>query len=323
MVGTESVAMNSFVIWGYLETMPWVIGDFIWTAIDYYGDMYFPSTSGDVDYLSGRIPFPWHISNSGDLDVIGHPKPQSLYRTVLWGVRNMSMLVHRPSLNGTDMVPGLPEHLSLWGWPDEEESWSWPGNENRPVQIRVFSRGCQESRLLLNGSIVSESKFQTNLTALHTILYKPGTLTAMCINGTEPVQGITASLRTEGVPAKIILTTDRQEIIQSPTQDLVYLTATIVDTYGTIVHRLRPQVTFKVTGDGKLFAVGSADPMDIHSLRTNIRTVWRGRALAIVGPHTNVNHGEITVVATAAGLPPATVTISVHGIVHTAAGMEP
>merc|ERR1712190_456209 len=42
MVGTESVAADSYREWGYLTSMPWVVGDFIWTAIDYYGDMYFP-----------------------------------------------------------------------------------------------------------------------------------------------------------------------------------------------------------------------------------------------------------------------------------------
>ena len=80
MVGTESVAASSFRVYNYLTNMSYVVGDFIWTAIDYYGDMYFPSTTGDVDYITGRIPFPWHISNCGDLDVVGQPKPQSVYR---------------------------------------------------------------------------------------------------------------------------------------------------------------------------------------------------------------------------------------------------
>ena len=76
-----------------------------WNTAD-YGDEYFPSTTGDVDYLSGRRPFPWHISNCGDVDVVGHQKPQSLYRTVVWGVSQMEMLVHRPSKNGTIMMYG-------------------------------------------------------------------------------------------------------------------------------------------------------------------------------------------------------------------------
>jgi hypothetical protein len=68
------------------------------------------------DYLSNRIPYPWHISNCGDLDIVGFTKPQSVYRTVVWGVVPMGMLVHRPSKTGTILMPGLPEKLSLWGW---------------------------------------------------------------------------------------------------------------------------------------------------------------------------------------------------------------
>ena len=70
----------------------------VWNP-DYQGETAIGSTttSGNMDYLNGRHPFPWHISFCGDFDIVGNQKPQSLYRTVLWGVRQMEMLVHRPS----------------------------------------------------------------------------------------------------------------------------------------------------------------------------------------------------------------------------------
>merc|ERR1711971_95319 len=158
------------------------------------------------------MAFPWHISNSGDLDVVGLPKPQSVYRTVLWGVKAMGMLVHRPSSNGSFMVPGLPEHLSLWGWPDEIESWSWPGFEGAPMQIRVFARGCETARLLLNGKVLSETTIQANFTALFVIPYSAGNLTSVCVQGTgkHPVSSI--SLLTEESPAQLQLVSDRTSI---------------------------------------------------------------------------------------------------------------
>jgi hypothetical protein len=48
MVGTESVAQDTMRVYEEVTQMPWVVGDFIWTAIDYLGDNYFPTTSGDV-----------------------------------------------------------------------------------------------------------------------------------------------------------------------------------------------------------------------------------------------------------------------------------
>ena len=37
MAGTESFPMQSFQTWDAVVSNPWVIGDFIWTAIDYIG----------------------------------------------------------------------------------------------------------------------------------------------------------------------------------------------------------------------------------------------------------------------------------------------
>jgi hypothetical protein len=38
MVGTESVAGESFRNWQQVWEHEWVIGDFIWTALDYLGE---------------------------------------------------------------------------------------------------------------------------------------------------------------------------------------------------------------------------------------------------------------------------------------------
>ena len=42
-----------------------------------------PTCSGGPDYVGGHpLPFPHHISNCGDLDLVGNQKPQSMYRNV-------------------------------------------------------------------------------------------------------------------------------------------------------------------------------------------------------------------------------------------------
>lgn len=94
-----------------------VIGDFVWTAVDYIGDDYVGSESGDVDYLSGRHPWPFHISLCGDFDITLAPKPQSVYRRVLWGVMPMGILVHGPTAHPETPVPWTPDAFN-WNWYD-------------------------------------------------------------------------------------------------------------------------------------------------------------------------------------------------------------
>ena len=206
MVGTESWPMKSFEMWTAVWNISAVVGDFIWTAMDYVGETAIGSstTSGGPDYVAGRHPFPWHVSFCGDIDLVGNQKPQSVYRNVLWGVRPMAMLVHRPGgLSNHDSSGGggsggvivrsdLPEQVSAWGWPDEEESWTWPVMDPPlTVQVRVFAGGCDAARLVLNGQAVATQPFQANLTAVFlAVPYQPGRLTAECVSkGTTTASG--------------------------------------------------------------------------------------------------------------------------------------
>jgi beta-galactosidase len=225
----------------------------------------------------------------------------------------MGMLVHRPSRNGTISLPGIPEKLSLWGWPDELQSWSWSGFEGEPIQVRVFARGCEKVRLLLNGQHLSDAPVQSNLTAVFVVIYSPGTLTAVCVNGSAVVpNGPTAELKTASEPVAINLTVDRA-VIKHDVRDLVYITAMLVDANGTMaIGALDTDVVFAVTnGPGKLVAVGSGDPQDISSLRGDTKRIFRGRAIAIVQPNgAGDPAGVITITATAKGLPVATVAVT-------------
>lgn len=309
MVGTESVAADSFRMHGYVSNMSWVVGDFIWTAIDYLGDDYFSSTSGDVDYLSGRRPFPWHASNCGDLDGVLHQRPQSLYRAVLWGAAQIGLVVHQPSANGTLSIPGLPETMSWWGWPDELERWSWPGFEGAPLQVRVFVRGCQTVQLELDGAVLARAPVQANLTAVFVVPYTPGRLEAICANGSIPLPGPRASLSTEGAPVRLQLEADRTAIA-ADRDDLAYITATLVDAEGTRVQTLRPSVTFHVAGVGELLAVGTGDPADPASFQNGTRRLWQGRAVAIAGPSREATSGQhMIITASIQGVPTASVVV--------------
>ena len=87
MVGTESFGRQSFEVWEAVWGSPWVVGDFIWTAIDYLGESslgsnghYAPDPKACGAYCSQ--PWPYHISSSGDFDVLGLPKAQGRYRQV-------------------------------------------------------------------------------------------------------------------------------------------------------------------------------------------------------------------------------------------------
>ena len=120
MVGTESFPNQSFQNWRAVESDSWVIGDFIWTAIDYLGE----SGIGHASIHNGpgpdsfNGPYPWFNSYCGDIDLIGNKKPQSYFRDVVWRRSKVEMAVRRP------IPTGYTEHVSMWGWSDELRSWT-------------------------------------------------------------------------------------------------------------------------------------------------------------------------------------------------------
>eukprot|EP01052_Picozoa_sp_SAG31_P020141 SAG31_NODE_1501_length_8085_cov_3.043201_5_plen_1116_part_00 len=307
MVSTESVPWGSFETWDTVWNHSWITGDFLWTAIDYIGESGIGSsaTTPDLQASSNGQPWNWHVSYCGDLDITLNQKPQSYYRSVLWGVSNMEMAVHRP------MAKEQQERVSGWGWPDERQSWTWPGHEGKVLAVRVFAR-CPSGRvaLALNDKPVAGSPmhvdYHSQFVATFHLAYIPGVLSATCVANSSIVRNFT----TANVASKIVLVSDRSRI-RASRDDLSYMTVAITDADGTLVPDSLSLLTFAVSGDGELAATGTGDPTDVTSFHATSRTTWQGKAIAILRPTTTEN-GSITLKVTAPGLQSATATVTTY-----------
>jgi beta-galactosidase len=299
MMGTESYPKDFFTYWSLVEKHSYIIGDFVWTAMDYFGESGIGHSTRSDQKDSFLMPWPWFDAWCGDIDVCGFKKPQSYYRDVVWRRSQIEMAVHAP------MPRGVYERVSGWGWPDETRSWTWPGEEGQPLQIAVYSR-CESVRLELNGKVIGEKPVSaaTKLTAAFDVPYQPGELRAIGFNGGKAVANVT--LRTAGEAKKIRLTADRATI-RADRNDLSYVTVEIVDEHGMVVPTADIPVRFTVAGAGELAATGSSSPSDASSFRVPLRKSYQGRCLAILRPMGKP--GKITVKAEAEGLKAATVTI--------------
>ena len=81
IAATETFPESSVLNFNALQDYPWVVGTFIWTAIDYIGESSIGANGHsppDPLACGGYCPAPWsyHISFCGDLDIVGGQKPQ-------------------------------------------------------------------------------------------------------------------------------------------------------------------------------------------------------------------------------------------------------
>jgi len=299
IVCTESFPGDVLNCWTKVETHPYVIGDFVWTALDYLGESGIGHSVLDNEKNEQLMPWPWFNSFCGDLDLCGFKKPQSHYRDVVWGRSQIELAVHVP------LPPGRSEKVSQWGWPDEQPAWTWPVEPGHPMQVAVYSR-CEKVRLELNGKKLDEKlvSASTKLTARFEVPYAAGTLRAVgLIDGKEVAS---ATLRSAGPPKKLRLIPDRTQIRPSR-NDLAYVTVEVTDSAGELVPTSQVSVRFTVTGAGDLAATGNGNPCDPASFHRPERKTFEGRCLVILRP-TGVG-GKLTLKAEADGLAPASVTV--------------
>ena len=302
MVGTESMALDAFDHWMSVEENSYVLGDFIWTSLDYLGE----SGIGRVYFEDEKFAFlgdyPWHQANCGDLDLCGFKRPQSYYRDILWKTgAPLYIGVHTP-------VPeGKVQKLTRWGWPDVHPSWTWPGEENHDFQVSVYS-ACDQVELFLNNRSLGlqPSGKAEKFTATFNVPYEPGELKAVGINGGKPAAEI--SLHTAVAAASLSLSPDRIHL-NADGQDLSYVTVELLDGNGRVHPCADREVFFTVQGAGSLAAVGNANPTSTESYVGHVRSTYHGRCLAAL--KAGSEPGTITLRAQADGVAPAEIVIQV------------
>lgn len=299
MLGTESIAKEAYENWEQVEKLPYVIGDFIWTAMDYLGE----NGLGNTRYVTpqpvggrgfgfggfgGGSTFPaTYIAWCGDIDITGEKKPQMFYRDVIWDNSKLEINVHAP------IPEGMIEQVGRWGWPDELPMWYWSGSEGDSLQIRVFTKA-DFVKLELNGEVIGEKDVSkdSKYIAEFKVLYSPGELKAIAYKDGEEIA--VKSLTTPGNPAAIRLTADRN-VINADRNDLSFVKIEVVDENGQVVPRDDVKIELTISGNGELIASGNASKDGMESFHEPVINSFRGKAQAIIRPY--ATPGEIVFTA--------------------------
>ena len=301
--GTETWPHQAYATWDSTRRLPNVIGDFVWTSLDYLGESGIGMVSVDAPPGMGFMqnPWPYHLANCGDIDICGFKRPQSYYRDILWGNRAAPYLgVIDPQVYGKKIT------FNPWGWEPVIESWTFPGSEGKLTQVDVYSDS-DEVELVVNGSSAGRKPAgaANKNKASFEVPYQPGVLEAVAY--TKGIETGRFSIKTASSPVSLRLTPDRQSL-NAEYGDLAYVTVEIVDENGEVVKPAEHAVTFVVSGAGDLLAVGSANPTSEELYVGSQRNAFQGRMMAVV--RTTGGAGDIALKATADGLKAAEVRIT-------------
>ena len=279
MMQTESYPRDAFSNWTKVNDYPYIIGDFVWTSLDYLGEagigrFYYKGESEGEHYH--RPQYPWHGAYCGDIDITGWRKPISHYRDLLYNAnKKLHLAVKEP--NG---YYGEIKETQWSVWPTWE-SWNWPGHEGKTIEVEIYSR-YPRVQLFLNGNLMGEQETtrEQQFKAVYALNYEEGTLRAVGLDEAGNVQEERV-LSTAGKPAKIRLTADKRQM-KADGQDLIYVIAEVLDKEGRVMPIADNRLQFSIKGAGVIEATGSADLKDSESYSKASRKAWKGRAVAVV-----------------------------------------
>jgi beta-galactosidase len=230
------------------------------------------------DYRGEPSPYGWPNIRSqyGIIDMCGFPKDSFFYFQSWW--RNEPMLHVFPH-------------------------WNWPGLEGKEIAVWVYSN-LDRVELFLNGQSLGAKDMKKESHLAWNVKYAPGTIEARGFKDGKQV--LTAKRETAGPAAKLVLTVDRKEI-SADGEDVAMFAVEVQDAEGRPVPTADNEVSFRITGEGRVMGVGNGDPTNHEPDTASSRKAFCGLCMAVA--QASKTAGSITVEASSPGLAPASVTI--------------
>lgn len=274
-INTETFPMETFKTVKQQLANPRILGDYVWTAWDYFGE----TGIGHVEYNEKRgdflLPFPYHIANCGDIDIIGIRKPQSYFREIAWGLRKAPYVaVRHPKLFNT------PYYISGWGFYECEESWCFDGYEGKMAKAYVFA-DANEVALFVNGKEVDRKQETSDGVYEFDVIYTPGEIKAIAYKNGEIIG--THKIKTEGKAEKLCLKKEKNYIKGAKNQDreLIYVMCEAQDKNGARASWNETEVAYTIEG-GKILGAGSGQLDTCERYCDTAHKLYRGRTLIAV-----------------------------------------
>jgi beta-galactosidase len=267
--------------WKYTLLNDYVIGDFMWTGIDYYGETFWPSR--------GAV--------SGYLDNCGFRKDGYYFFKSIW---TDEPVLHLASDWNKDGQEGRVVQVICFTNCGEVELFV-NGKSYGSKTFEFPRRGNSGSWNTYEPGKVFTSTADLHLT--WDVIYEPGEIKAV---GKKDGREYTFRQVTTGAPAKLKITADRDTIHALPS-DVVHITVEITDRDGHRVPYADNLIKFEAPGAG-ILGVESGNMMDLSSVKATERKAWGGLCLAIIQAD---KAGSFTVKASSEGLGDAEAVIEV------------
>ncbi|QJD98474.1 DUF4982 domain-containing protein [Mucilaginibacter robiniae] len=187
------------------------------------------------DYRGEPTPYSWPSIGSyfGMLDQCGFPKDDVWYLRAWWG--------NKPVLH---ILP----------------HWNWKGREGQPINVWVYSN-FDEVELFLNDKSKGKKLIPKNGHLEWKVPYTAGRLKA--IGYTAGKLMLTEMVQTTDLPARLTMNAHKNTI-KADGKDVAIIAVSALDKKGLPIPDANNEVTFNLTGSGRIIGVGNGNPTSLE-----------------------------------------------------------
>ena len=132
--------------------------------------------------------------------------------------------------------------------------------------------------LLLNGESLGAKEMKKDSHLAWNVKYAPGTIEARGFKDGKQV--MTAKRETTGPAAKLVMQADRQEV-SADGEDVAMFAVEVRDAQDRVVPITDNEVTFGVSGEGKLIGAGNGDPTNQEPDKSASRKAFSGLCMGL------------------------------------------
>ncbi len=269
-------------LWKFVAIHDYVIGDFMWTGIDYLGEAH-GLTKGSM---------------AGEIDMTNRPKDGFYFYQSQWTTQPVLHLLPQWNWKGHEgqIIPVL-------AYTNCDTVELFVNNKSYGIKVQEFPRqGTSGGWNSYARPLVKGTTADLHLT--WDVAYDSGTIKA--VGRKNGRQVIVEEVHTAAQPAALRITKDSMAI-RADGSDVALFNVDVVDARGNIVPYADNLIHFNVTGNGKLLAVDNGSQADLNSFKLPERKAYKGHAYAVV--QAGRTAGEIQLSVQADGLRPASVSI--------------
>ena len=270
VVGSETFPQDIVKNWRMVEKLPWLCGDFMWTAWDYLGEAGIGAWAYTPDGKGFNKPYPWLLADTGAMDILGNPTGELFLAQAVWHTGKKVQLAVQPVNH-----PGVKPAKAVWRGTNAIPSWSWKGCEGNPAVAEVYADAAY-AVLALNGKVIGKKKLR-DCRAVFKLKYQPGTLAAAVYDAHDQLVGKDrlVSAGEETFPAAAA----EKEAIRAG--EVFCVDISIRDARGIIESAADQRLKVEAEG-GELLGFGSADPRTEERFDSGEYMTYYGRAMAVV-----------------------------------------